>query len=111
MSIDVNGVLSVTAREVQKLRSELEAFAYATRDTMEGYTDEGVRIPDKSLDAVDEAVNDALEWLDAHPRPEPEEVIEAREALEAVFKPINATSLREKRKMLRKRAERQGKRS
>jgi heat shock protein 5 len=70
-------------------RNSLEGYAYNLRNTI---TDEEKGLADKiseeDAEAINEAVDECLEWLDDNPDAEAEEIEEAKKALEDVANPI-----------------------
>jgi len=75
-------------RETVQARNKLEGFAYQIRNTINDEEKIGDKIGKQDKDKITEAVNEAIEWLDANLQASKEEYDQKQEDLEKIVNPI-----------------------
>jgi len=75
-------------REKVEARNSLESIAYSLRNQIKDKDKLGSKLSDEDKKAVEDAVKEAIEFLDENPNAEKEEYDEAREKLQSVTNPI-----------------------
>ena len=76
------------AKEVVDAKNSLEGFAYNMRNQIEDKEKLGGKIDDDDKTTIEDAVKEALEWLDENPQATAEEYKDKLKELEGVTNPI-----------------------
>jgi heat shock protein 5 len=74
--------------KIVKAKTELESYVYGLRNQMKDEEKLGGKITAEEKEAINVAVEEAMEWLELNEQPQLEEVEEVREKVESVVNPI-----------------------
>lgn len=75
-------------KETVDARNGLEGYAYSMKNTVNDEDKLGDKIDDDDKETIEEAVAEAIDWLDENPEAEKEEYEEKLKELEAICNPI-----------------------
>jgi heat shock protein 5 len=76
------------AKEVIEARNAFEGYAYSLRNQINDKEKLGGKLDDDDKEALETAVNEAIDWLDEHKDADKEQFQEKQKELEAVANPI-----------------------
>ena len=76
------------AKEVVDAKNSLEGFAYNMRNQIEDKEKLGGKISDEDKTTIEDAVKEALEWLDENPTATVDDYKEKLKTLEGITNPI-----------------------
>jgi len=76
------------AKEVVDAKNSLEGFAYNMRNQIEDKEKLGGKITDEDKTTIEEAVKEALEWLDENPQATADDYKDKLKELEGITNPI-----------------------
>jgi heat shock protein 5 len=79
------------ARDTVTAKNNLESFVYNVRNTLNDETKKvSEKLAKEDIDAIKEAVDDGISWIDANPKATKEEYEEKRTELEKLIQPLLA---------------------
>jgi len=69
-------------------RNELESYAYSMKNQLQDKEKLGAKLSDDEKTKIEEAVEDKIKWLEAHPDADPEDYKREKKELEDIVQPI-----------------------